>query len=252
MRDPTVTKHPYSATTQRLVIRVKHRHGRRWFTTPKDTRRQASSRAFDSDLFDMSSDCEVIRASSPSMATLRSLPASANLLLFTPVALPSGTKQGVDAKPSASSLRASSIATSPIDPFEAFGRALSQHHHRIRHVPYVPIRGFTATHEAFLQQADAVVVVNCQPADRTEAGQDFRVEDSLSVQADFAERVLQALDERASDAGRRRAVPLLLVQFGDDEERSDVEGCDNVFQAETYSAEVAKGMARLLFARPTK
>lgn len=73
------------------------------------------------------------------LSTLRNLPSSANLVLFTP-AIPS---------------------TCNIDPFEPLGKALSGYHRRVRHVPYIPSRGMTGTHETFCYHAASIIVVVC-------------------------------------------------------------------------------------------
>jgi len=46
-----------------------------------------------------------------------------------------------------------------IDPFEALGRCIERHHPRIRHVPYMPNAGLTATHQKFLGATDSAAVV---------------------------------------------------------------------------------------------
>jgi hypothetical protein len=51
----------------------------------------------------------------------------------------------------------------PIDPFEPFGRALSQYHANIRHVPYVPKYGMIRVHKDLLRQAGGIIVVICKP-----------------------------------------------------------------------------------------
>ena len=71
------------------------------------------------------------------------------LILFTPVVPP---PPGGDAG---------------MDPFEPLGHALSKHHERIRHVPYIPSTGITETHLAFLLCAGAVVVVVCDHPNAT-------------------------------------------------------------------------------------
>jgi hypothetical protein len=72
-----------------------------------------------------------------------------------------------------------------VDPFEILGRSLASYHPRIRNVPYIPAVGFTDTHEAFLSQADAVIVVLCEPQSSKR--------ESLKRQLAFAERTCEAL-----------------------------------------------------------
>ena len=93
------------------------------------------------------------RASRRNIETIRDLPEDANILLFTPVIIPAGQKL--------ETLYENEPAT--MDPFEHFGKALSIYHRRIRHVPYLITVGFTATHHAFVSEADAVITVVCEP-----------------------------------------------------------------------------------------
>ena len=77
---------------------------------------------------------------------LSDLPASAVLLVLTP------------------SIPLTAISAGEgltYDPFEALGRAIANCHPRTRHVPYVLSTGLTATHVAFLQRVNAVVLVLC-------------------------------------------------------------------------------------------
>src|ERR1700712_4102325 len=49
-----------------------------------------------------------------------------------------------------------------MDPFEPFGRELTEHHARIRHVPYVPKRGMIEMHRSLMREAGGVIVVMCE------------------------------------------------------------------------------------------
>ncbi|EKG11190.1 hypothetical protein MPH_11661 [Macrophomina phaseolina MS6] len=111
---------------------------------------------------------EFLRRDAHVLTAIRSLPRSSNLVLFTPVvppapeedsSFPSPTAGGAvqEDRPGRTSSRAD--ADAPMDPFEPFGRALSRHHSRVRHVPYVPAVGMTTTHHTFLKHAAAAVVV---------------------------------------------------------------------------------------------
>ncbi|KAF2454484.1 hypothetical protein BDY21DRAFT_366248 [Lineolata rhizophorae] len=132
------------------------------------------------------------RAHASSLATLRALPPTSTLVLFSPVlplpptllpSNPTTISTPTPAKPPrrdtdpSSSRPTSSPPTPtpagagqddrdadvddepPMDPFEPLGRALSRHHRRVRHVPFVPRVGLTATHGPFVALAGAVIVV---------------------------------------------------------------------------------------------
>lgn len=163
----------------------------------------------------------MVRSSERSLASLAS---SSTLLLLTPAITPAGkaTNKSGDKN---------------IDPFETLGRALSRYHKRIRHVPYMPHIGFTETHDAFLTQADAVVIVICEPQ--------HSKHECLGNQGDFADAAHEAMDN-ASFAGH---LPLFLVQCGDSSGSfwPDLSQFDNVVKCNTYDPEMAKQVARKLF-----
>ncbi|GME60926.1 uncharacterized protein LTHEOB_7153 [Neofusicoccum parvum] len=115
-----------------------------------------------------------LRRDAATLATVRSLPRNANLVLFTPVVpppepdQPSPAERGAVQEPPGKGGRAD--ADAPMDPFEPLGRALSRHHARVRHVPYVPGVGMTRTHQTFLEHAAAVVLVVVCSGDRRSSG----------------------------------------------------------------------------------
>lgn len=105
-----------------------------------------------------------LRRDAQTLAAIRSLPRTANLVLFAPVAPPEDLEEPLSPAEGGAvqDLRlgkSRADADAPMDPFEPLGRALSRHHSRIRHVPYVPSVGMTGTHQAFLEHAAAVVLV---------------------------------------------------------------------------------------------
>ena len=157
------------------------------------------------------------------LAALRNLPKAANILLLTPVIkLAERVKGPPDGE--------------TIDPFEAFGRALSQHHRRIRHVPFVAKIGFTDIHETFISQADAVITVVCEP----EEGKS----QSMEYQMDFAEAALDSLESKEANASHA----MILVQCGDDEFRPPVDGgFMNVIESTEYNARIAEHVAHAIF-----
>ena len=81
----------------------------------------------------------------PDVSPLSDLPVSAVLLVLTP------------SVPSVTALN----GRTTYDPFEALGHAIANFHPRTRHVPYIISTGLTATHVAFLQRVNAIVLVLC-------------------------------------------------------------------------------------------
>lgn len=167
-------------------------------------------------------ECRMMRFSSSSLASLRSLPSTSLLVLLTPVLNPAGVEKGID-------------KSSSTDPFESFGRELSKLHQRLRHVPYVPKVGLTETHVAFIKHASAVVVVICEPTSE--------ISESLDHQQAFANEVIAARDVYHG----RVKVPYVLVRFeaGDmDETDHDYE---NVLHAPLLTQQASKKATQLLF-----
>lgn len=159
---------------------------------------------FDSDCFPK--DCEVMRFSPSDLTTLRSIPPTSLVLLLTPVLTPVTAKKAVTFSEST-------------DPFEFFGRELSKLHHRLRHVPYVPKVGLTKTHTSFIEQAAAIIVVNCEPIDSDSQ--------NLASQYDFAKAVLKEKLDFESECEDEDEVPLVLLRFGPNEAESDDEPDDD-------------------------
>ncbi|KAI6798973.1 hypothetical protein KC332_g16840 [Hortaea werneckii] len=197
------------------------------------------------------------RSPARNIAQLRDLSASAILMLFTPVMVPPGFhihQEKSDTKPSEEvstpTLNASSKITT--DPFEVLGKAFSKHHRRIRHVPYVPAVGFTETHEAFLAQADAVVLVSCGPHEQHSPS--IKVESTtkddsdtlLAKQAQFAHDASLALAEIVGDRTDRN-VPMINFHFGDDQWPDQVTEYLNVWAGERYSKESVARIVELVF-----
>jgi hypothetical protein len=199
------------------------------------------------------------RASETNVTTLRNLPSTTSILLFTPVILPAGHpaarkydratgKQGRNCLDVQKAFERQQIRTAQtqklgfmqetetVDPFEAFGRALSTYHRRIRHVPYVAKVGFTATHDTFVSEADAVITVVCEP--------DIDKDRSVSDQMNFAEAALDSLERKEACA----ANALVLVQCGANQYRLPIDAMFmNVIECQNYDAESAKSIARTVF-----
>lgn len=168
--------------------------------------------------------CTMARSSAAekSLATLSS---SGTIVLFTPVIAAKATNKN--------------STSNNTDPFEILGRALSRYHKRIRHVPFHPKIGFTDTHDAFLSQADAVVVVICEP-------QQHKTE-SLGDQIEFAENANDALKE--SMGSRPLKHPVALIQCGNSEGSwwPDNSAFETVMKCRTNDVETAQQVARKLF-----
>lgn len=163
-----------------------------------------------------------MKFSSRSLAVLRSLPPTSLVLLLTPVLTPA-TNEKADSE------------TESTDPFEEFGRELSKMHRRLRHVPYVPKVGMTETHVAFIEQAAAVIVVICEPADPDD--------DSLDCQRSFAGAVAAKRENLLST----EKTPFVLVRFDADEERSNIDTFDNVLHAVSLTKRTSSNTTQLLF-----
>lgn len=205
---------PTTAATTSLAIRIKIAG------QPSNLPQSASVAPESRPINSGSEDCQMVRSSAQSLANLAS---SSTLLLFTPAVTPAG--------------KATNKTGENIDPFEPLGRALSRYHRRIRHVPYVPKIGFTETHDAFLSQADAVIVVICEPEQAKH--------ECVGNQGDFADATHEALDN-ASFGGQ---FPLVLIRCGDSNGTfwPDLMQFDNVMKCSTYDPEMAKQIARKLF-----
>jgi hypothetical protein len=187
---------------------------------------------FDFDSFldrDQVDDCEVMRLSSRSIGSLRSLPPTSLVLLLTPVLAPAY-------------LDHSTLDSNTTDPFEAFGRELSKHHHRLRHVPYLPSIGMTDTHIAFIEQAAAVVVVICEPEDSDEQSI------SIAKQQSFADEVLDRREDLTHDD---EETPFVLVRFESTESEYIGNEYNNVLRAPAFTKQASAKAAQLLFKTET-
>lgn len=164
-------------------------------------------------------------SSSRTLQTLRTLPPAAIIVLFTPV-VPVRSK-------------AADIDEAPTDPFEVLGKALSRHHKRIRHVPFVPKVGLTATHMEFIAHSGAIVTVNC----RTH-GQRFAASDeSLVNQRKFVTGVAMALRQHSV------TIPEFLLDI-ECEKGKEVTGHENVIQIQSCDENSLRRVADSLFTSP--
>lgn len=183
---------------------------------------------FDSDLCladNQVKDCEVMRLSSSSLDSLRSLPSTSLVLVLTPVLAPAY-------------LDHSTLDSNTTDPFEAFGRELSKHHHRLRHVPYLPKIGMTNTHIAFIGQAAAVVVVICEPEDSDEQSI------IITAQQSFADEVLTRQEDLKNGD---EETPFVLIRFENTDSDYIDDEYSNVLRAPAFTKQACAKAAQLLF-----
>ena len=166
--------------------------------------------------------CKAMQLSSANLTSLRSLPSSSLILLLTPVLTPAQSDL-------------SEADTKATDPFESFGREISKLHRRLRHVPYVPEIGMTDTHTAFIEQAAAVIVVVCEPADSADQ--------SLELQQSFADDVLAQQHDLSEDA----EVPFVFVRFDHSASDFDDDNYKNVLHAPILSKQASAKAVQLLF-----
>ncbi|KAI6906171.1 hypothetical protein KC318_g12146 [Hortaea werneckii] len=209
-------------------------------------------------------DTKLSRSPARNIAQLRDLSASAILMLFTPVMVPTGFHIHTKINPTKPSEEVSCVSTPnappppssklATDPFESLGKAFAKHHRRIRHVPYVPAVGFTETHEAFLAQADAVILVSCGGgSEQQHPPPPIKVESTtkddpagiLAKQAQFAHDASLALAEMGD--GTERNVPMINFHFGDDQWPDQATEYLNVWAGERYSMESVKQIVELVF-----
>ena len=172
-----------------------------------------------------------MKSSSRSLAIIRNLPSTSLILLLTPVTKPAAKPGKSDAKG----------GNEIMDPFEAFGREISKSHKRVRHVPYVPKIGWTETHEAWLTQAAAVIVVTCQPSPAEEQ--------NVEQQSEFVSALADARWEKLPDP---QAVPYILMQFDGDMIPGGHNEYENELHADVFTPKSATHAAELLFKSSTQ
>ena len=219
MKDPT-----YAATwDDSLALRIHYQQDR----TTYQSSNSASEAPFEvsteaAEPSDMQL-CKMTRSTKDSLAALSSLPPAAVIALFTPVLIPANKSK-------------TRLETDGTDPFESLGRSCTQHHKRVRHIPYVPKIGFRETHEAFISQVDVVIVVVCEPTSANS--------NSFAHQMAFAKQAVDAMEEKEANASNT----LVLVQSGSEEFRAQAEASFvNVIEVSEYNADVAKEVARTIF-----
>ena len=215
MRDPKLTTTIWSPE---LTLRVRIEEAKPFSQSVEIPTPEASAASLSS----MSSSCKFKRRSSQSLAALRGLRKEDLIVLFTPVLVPAKSGKSAASK-------------APADPFEPLGRAISEHHKRVRHVPYVPKIGLTDIHAAFVRHAAVVVVVACEPA--------FASQESLKHQATFARSIIELRD----DLPEPERTVFYLVRFGNSASPADPAGYETIVQSNHYSPGTAIELTDLLF-----
>ncbi|KAK3666640.1 hypothetical protein LTR22_002588 [Elasticomyces elasticus] len=177
---------------------------------------------------------EATSSSPRGLAKLRDLEDTAVLLLFTPVMMPAGFLED-DQKISDDDNDSQIDAKAPV---KQTGR---KQHRRVRHVPYVPSVGFTPTHDQFLEKADAVIAVSCEPEMNGGASPGVDLETTLAKQAAFIGNVASELEE----AGRQ--VPMVNLSFGGDEWENQVPSYSRIWVGPRYNAEEVVNVVNLIY-----
>lgn len=158
----------------------------------------------------------------------RTLDPAANIVLFSPVIIPVNNE------------------TEPgMDPFEAFGRALSEHHARIRHVPYLPETGYTDIHRTFLEEGDAAIIIICEVEPEHEPRR------SIRKQIEFGDAVCEAVRGENFEMIEPRAllgVFCMSDYFAEKKEsRRFQDEFENLVRVAGYNERIAKALAETIF-----
>ncbi|KAL1648756.1 hypothetical protein SLS58_001935 [Diplodia intermedia] len=242
-------------------------------TSLNDSNSTTASHTADSRGRSMVTPPKFLRRDARTLPAIRSLPSSGNLVLFTPVVPPEpdptpsfGDEGGAVHPPPYSK-----NADAPVDPFEPLGRAMSRHHSRVRHVPYVPSVGMTATHRTFLQHASAIVmVVVCKDDDEgrrrpigLEAQQQhrqlpdrssyilppLRQSSTTPTQASFKQEPLMLIvgEDEAESEDRLIQLEMLEESLEDEYDMRFAGGPQTVLVSRSYSTGALRRVAGLIF-----
>jgi hypothetical protein len=216
-----------------------------------------------------------LRMNSTTVQSIRSVPSSNFIVLFTPAILPgsscppgtSSRQSGspYDHPPSPAYTHGRRITGLPMDPFEPLGRALALRHKRVRHVPFVPGSrgaGMGAIHSTFLESARGVIVVLCEPLNDSDTGlspmaaspsflpRHTPSHTSTDAQAEFTNAIWQHSYWSATPD----ETPLVLVIVSSSRERAEVlvRSCglqrfDTIIYAENYEAGTLDEIAKTVF-----
>jgi hypothetical protein len=186
----------------------------------------------------ISSSPTFLRRSEEVIRAIQSLPAHQNMVLFSPVVAPLYPVQPNE---------------HPIDPFEPLGRALSHHHQRIQHVPFVPSAGATETHRIFFKQAGAAVVVVCDSANASTTRR-LNLLDQIGF-AESMQRLAASLEESAvSPASGAPSVPSLILLVIIERHRlpdvaHEMAQFETVLHCESYGVDALQRAADAIFQR---
>ncbi len=185
------------------------------------------------------------RATIETLDAFRTMTSTDVLVLFTPLVPPPSD---------------SPKTGEPIDPFEALGRAMAEHHGRVRHVPFIPETGMTDTHKTFLLRASAVVIALCEPTNELKfrtpeqlfmAGRVSKASIALRGQLHFANMVRKEMAKKLSGNLHGTEVPLIITTTGppDGMLASEVGlvDFDTILHSSSYHPRVLRRMADTLF-----
>lgn len=130
------------------------------------------------------------------LEALRNIPQHETIALFTPVVphYRGPAAQGQE-------------CPEDMDPFECFGRALSNYHRPITHVPYQPSKCFENHHYYWMKRVSGVIVVTCEPwgNDREACNEAFLEQQDFSATiADVAEHFAESQPD----------IPVVIVKCG--------------------------------------
>lgn len=154
------------------------------------------------------------------------------IVLFTPVMPQVDVDNGIGRKREDSA-----------DPFECFGKRLSERPARIRHVPFLCKVGLTDLHLPWIRQAHAILVIISEPSGATVGD----IEASVKSQGKFLAAVSTALrDMRPSDA---EEVTLTYVYCGIYRDLQD-QDYGNIVQIPSYTRQDLCSAVDLLVGPP--
>jgi len=213
--DHLITRHGKGKEFKRMgELRVRSTHAQPTVRSKPSTSSIAGleSALTQTSLHDMAVELPVIRSSDSALSAFHVLDDDQDVVLFTP-AIRSSSNQAMD-------------------PFEPLGRGLSQHHVRVRHVPYIPKHGMTETHTDFLEHAGAAIVVLCDLPPSSKVATEL-----YKQQHDFARLVVQMSDE----------IPTLVVLISPSSHTSSTSGFGTVLHIASCSPPALRGIAQSIF-----
>ena len=185
-----------------------------------------------------------VRSSSTPLERIASLNENEPLVLFTPFVPP----------PTATSQSRSQGAASnqnAVDPFETLGRDLAERHRCVQHVPFRPSVGIMASHEPFVRNAGAIIIVIWGSAVTTgpnEPNPSFLT--ATVAQRAFADAV------RGLISGSTQPAPIILFITGTTQrtitERdfgNQLRNFENILHSQVYNQLTSRQFVEILFQR---